>query len=617
MHLKIEKIWPRFPAFSLRSFLPRRLLVGKKTIPPVRIRFVAFLWLACRLWPSAWAQDLPSFKTATELVLVDLVATDRDGNFVWDLRPDELEVLEDGRRQTVTFFSLQNRGAPVPARAPETRGPPAPSVSSVPVQRIEEGYYVFLMDLHSMPFDALGRSKEAVRGFVESRLGPDDQVMLATIRHRLRINQPFTQDIDKFSQALDRVPFEPRLVGNLSRFMEVMDDIFADMGALGVANDPSLAQGNAEELAPQIEGAIQMAAGESRQILSQMEIQVAFSCAATGALARHLRSLPGRKHLMLISAGYPLNARTVMKNIIRERAAMFAPNQYPQVHMLVNSSMAGSGRRTSFESRMRSVIDQANRSQVSIYSIDPRGLMPPAISYAGTRQSGSHLYASHSNQDITAPQDFLTTLSAGTGGLSFLNDNDLARGIGKAFDDGRSYYLLGYAPRTKRKPGKFHEIRVKLARKGVKLRYRRGYVDTDPEQTAHADLANAFKFPELFRDFPFRVQVSNQTGKLKVRTLIPTRSFAFSRNGGKNRCVMEMFGALVDDSGKWVGEDFLFFKRLDLDLDSEGLNLFQRYRNFSSSSEKDAPPGKYDLVVVLRQSLSGRMATSTSSVVVH
>ena len=617
MHLKIEKIWPRFPAFSLRSFLPRRLLVGKKTIPPVRIRFVAFLWLACRLWPSAWAQDLPSFKTATELVLVDLVATDRDGNFVWDLRPDELEVLEDGRRQTVTFFSLQNRGAPVPARAPETRGPPAPSVSSVPVQRIEEGYYVFLMDLHSMPFDALGRSKEAVRGFVESRLGPDDQVMLATIRHRLRINQPFTQDIDKFSQALDRVPFEPRLVGNLSRFMEVLDDIFADMGALGVANDPSLAQGNAEELAPQIEGAIQMAAGESRQILSQMEIQVAFSCAATGALARHLRSLPGRKHLMLISAGYPLNARTVIKNIIRERAAMFAPNQYPQVHMLVNSSMAGSGRRTSFESRMRSVIDQANRSQVSIYSIDPRGLMPPAISYAGTRQSGSHLYASHSNQDITAPQDFLTTLSAGTGGLSFLNDNDLARGIGKAFDDGRSYYLLGYAPRTKRKPGKFHEIRVKLARKGVKLRYRRGYVDTDPEQTAHADLANAFKFPELFRDFPFRVQVSNQTGKLKVRTLIPTRSFAFSRNGGKNRCVMEMFGALVDNSGKWVGEDFLFFKRLDLDLDSEGLNLFQRYRNFSSSSEKDAPPGKYDLVVVLRQSLSGRMATSTSSVVVH
>ena len=220
MHLKIEKIWPRFPAFSLRSFLPRRLLVGKKTIPPVRIRLAAFLWLACCLWPSAWAQDLPSFRTATELVLVDLVATDRDGNFVWDLRPEELEVLEDGKRQTVTFFNLQNRGAPVPARAPETRGFPAPSVSSVPVQRIEEGYYVFLMDLHSMPFDALGRSKEAVRGFVESRLGPNDQVMLATIRHRLRINQPFTQDVEKFSHALARVPFEPRLEGNLSRFME-------------------------------------------------------------------------------------------------------------------------------------------------------------------------------------------------------------------------------------------------------------------------------------------------------------------------------------------------------------------------------------------------------------
>ena len=67
---------------------------------------------------------------------------------------------------------------------------------------------------------------------------------------------------------------------------------------------------------------------------------------------------------------------------------MFAPNQYPQVHMLVNSSMAGAGRRTSFESRLRSVIDQANRSQVSVYSIDPRGLMPPAISYAGDQTIG-------------------------------------------------------------------------------------------------------------------------------------------------------------------------------------------------------------------------------------
>ena len=196
----------------------REPLVGMKTIPPVRLRFGAFLVLACCLWPSASAQDLPSFRTATELVLVDLVATDRDGNFVWDLRPDELEVLEDGKRQTVTFFSLQNRAALLPSRATENPGQPAPSASSVPVQTVEEGYYVFLMDLHSMPFDALGRSKEAIRGFVESRLGPNDQVMLATIRHRLRINQPFTQDVEKFGRALDRVPFEPRLEGNLESF---------------------------------------------------------------------------------------------------------------------------------------------------------------------------------------------------------------------------------------------------------------------------------------------------------------------------------------------------------------------------------------------------------------
>ena len=50
MHLQIEKIWPRFPTFSLRSFLPRRLLALKL--------WVAALWLAAATLNTAGrAQD--------------------------------------------------------------------------------------------------------------------------------------------------------------------------------------------------------------------------------------------------------------------------------------------------------------------------------------------------------------------------------------------------------------------------------------------------------------------------------------------------------------------------------------------------------------------------------
>ncbi len=72
-----------------------------------------------------------------------------------------------------------------------------------------------------------------------------------------------------------------------------------------------------------------------------------------------------------------------------------------------------------------------------------------------------------------------------------------------------------------------------------------------------------------------------------------------------------MFGAIFDGSGKWVGDTFFFAERIDLDFSQQDLDKFRRYRDFSPIAEKPAPEGNYDLVVVLRQKLSGKIAAST------
>ena len=344
-----------------------------------------------------------------------------------------------------------------------------------------------------------------------------------------------------------------------------------------------------------------------------LELRVDFTCAAIGALSRHLRSLPGRKQLLYISNGYPLSAKRTLSRIIMQRAMAYSPSQITLIHLAVNNFMAGAGRANDLHRRLSGAVNQANRSHVAIYSIDPRGLMAPSTGLASIKGAASPMNASYSTEDITAPHEFLSSLSLQTGGLWFADDNDLGRPIRKAYRDGREYYLIGYVPKSERRVGKFHKIKVKLKkkRKRVRIRYRKGYTEEDPNQAVTIDLANAFKFPDLFRDFPIKTQVSTEAGKLRVSAQIPTEAVTFRSEGDQRRCVVEMFGAIFDGSGKWVGETFFFAERIDLDFSQKDLDEFLRYRDFSPVAEKPAPEGSYDLVVVLRQKLSGKIATST------
>jgi VWFA-related protein len=51
-------------------------------------------------------QQSPVFKSGVDLVNLGLTVTDRKGNLVSDLAPDDFEVLEDGVRQTPRYFAI-------------------------------------------------------------------------------------------------------------------------------------------------------------------------------------------------------------------------------------------------------------------------------------------------------------------------------------------------------------------------------------------------------------------------------------------------------------------------------------------------------------------------------
>jgi VWFA-related protein len=120
------------------------------------------------------------------------------------------------------------------------------------------------------------------------------------------------------------------------------------------------------------------------------------------------------------------------------------------------------------EQRYREAMEAANRGNVTIHAIDPRPL--GAVGFGGANT--------------------LRRIAADTGGRAIVNTNDPTEQLQGVMADASAYYLLGYSPTRKNNDGKFHEIKVRVKRRGVRLTSRRGYWSpSEKELTAAAAAA--------------------------------------------------------------------------------------------------------------------------------
>jgi len=132
---------------------------------------------------------------------------------------------------------------------------------------------------------------------------------------------------------------------------------------------------------------------------------------------------------------------------------------------------------------MKDVYDAAHRADVEIYTVDPRGLTQPERAVrggigaiGGFGQTDGSTVRSQIAGNIRRQQDRLRENAEQTGGLAFVNMNDLPRAVDELVADNGSFYMLGYYPSPFEADGKFHPISVKVKRPGLHVRARAGYV---------------------------------------------------------------------------------------------------------------------------------------------
>ena len=91
----------------------------------------------------------PVFLTGTQAVVLDIVAHDKKGRTFGDLRPEEIEILEEGRPKAIVGFRFVERALAPPPAPPGAPGPvPVPEAIRHPT-------------LVTLVFDALDREGRA------------------------------------------------------------------------------------------------------------------------------------------------------------------------------------------------------------------------------------------------------------------------------------------------------------------------------------------------------------------------------------------------------------------------------------------------------------------------
>src|SRR6185369_6850297 len=140
----------------------------------------------------------------------------------------------------------------------------------------------------------------------------------------------------------------------------------------------------------------------------------------------------------------------------------------------------------------RMIYGQANRANVSFYTIDPRGLA--AFDAPIGPEPPPSLEVDHAM--LRQRQEVLETLAGATDGMALSNSNDLRKQLRRIADDLTSYYLLGYYSTNGKLDGQFRAIKVKSKRGGIEIRARNGYTAATAEEVARARAAAAAPAPD-------------------------------------------------------------------------------------------------------------------------
>jgi len=386
-----------------------------------------------------------TFRSGRQLVEVD-VRVLKDGKFVTDLTAADFELTEDGVAQKVESLILVAPSAPSAPPAPAPSAPEAPSAPSAPA-RSPRQTWIFVFDTNHLTPGPFGRAREAAAKFIAEKFREGD-IGGVVVDGRMANNR-LTSDRAELKAAVEGMKqpgslksrqLDQREWPRLQDEFEAFRIVNGDRDALQIAvaractEDPDACR--RAPVDAQVMEKARMTVDDSRKAT-----QLTLSTVA--ALGNNLARVPGAKTIVFFSEGFVL---------------------------------------TQMEAILRDAVGRAGTAGARFYTIDARGLNKGANSQIIDQPFAGTSITSGPGFDMQA--DGINSLGVDTGGFAIRNENNFARALDQIQQDTGTYYVIAYSPTNAAYDGKYRAIGVKVARPGVKVRSRRGYLAIEPPPPA-------------------------------------------------------------------------------------------------------------------------------------
>ena len=371
--------------------------------------------------------------TDINVVNVDVYVTDKKGNPVTGLKPEDFEVYEEGRLVEITNFYAVSDGRPVqPETTPEQdvseddAGIEAPQVrlSEIEVPDDERLHLIIYFDNKNLRPATRNRVLNRMHRFLRTELGPQDRVMLVSYDQSIKVRQPFTTDMDLVEEALEEISATSgsATIRDAER-RSVMEDI---------------------EDAETLFSAMVFARSYADSVYTELE----FTFKGLEKQISVLSGLTGRKAILHVSDGLP---RTVGEDVF-----IFVDELYRNTTARLEAAAYD------YTSRYRQIINMANSSDVTFYTLEATGLgahQSLSAEFGGTADGGSLVFVD--TVRTANLQEPLHMMAEDTGGQSFTNTNAVEMSLGKVAKDFKNYYSLGYMAGHSG-DGRYYDIDVKV-----------------------------------------------------------------------------------------------------------------------------------------------------------
>jgi VWFA-related protein len=558
----------------------------------------------------------------TTEVALDIVVRDKNGRPVRNLQASDFDIYEDGVRQGIQSFRLVEH-QPVTGGAEVKPGVKKEDTVTRQTQATtrdpfaESSFIAMVFDRLSP--DARNLAHKAAVNYVAGSIKPDDLVGVFSIDLSLRTLQNYTSNAELVRQAVDRAAnLSTSTFASSAGQVRTLSDRQSALQSATASSEATAAAGGRDTGAAANAAGATTGAAMAEQTLNQMMTSMLQTYetlerdqqgyATTNglmAIINSLRSRPGRKAIIFFSEGLAIP---------------------PAV-----------------QTHFRSVINAANRTNVSIYAIDAAGLRVEsstaetareitALGASRQRQSasgvddrnGPMMRQLERNEDLLRlnPHSGLGQLASETGGFLIRETNDLSAGLRRIDEDMRVHYMLTYVPTNRNYDGRFRQIEVKLNHPNLEVQTRKGYlaINTllatpvlDYEAPAIAALrttgaSNSFQMRALELNFP----ESNRTGLVPVLAEVPASAFTFVADNEKKTYNADFsIVVLIKDESHQVVRKLSQHYQLSgpiekVEMAKRGDILFYR--------ETELPPGRYTVNTVAYDAVTAKTSAYSSSI---